>query len=214
MRFAQRLNISSLMRVVLVVAVIGAAFVAGSFRRANHCSFVRAIFLSPRLGIEMPSKTRRDARALQASISAGTVVVASTGGRQFEQIILDGRHTLYADEPVSAGGGDSGPGPYELLLMALGSCTSMTVHMYAARKKWALEQVIVTLRHQRVHVQDCADCEDRNSMIDRIDKKIELIGTLDEAQRRRLAEIADHCPVHRTLTSRVDIRTELVSGAG
>ena len=123
----------------------------------------------------MPSNTtRRDPRALQASMSAGTVVVASTGAGQFEQIMLDGRHTLYADEPHSAGGGDTGPGPYELLLMALGSCTSMTVHMYAARKHWALEQVIVTLRHQRVHVQDCADCEDRKSMLDRIDKRIEL----------------------------------------
>jgi putative redox protein len=156
---------------------------------------------------------RRDARALQASMSAGTVVVASTGAGQFEQIMLDGRHTLHADEPISVGGGDTGPGPYELLLMALGSCTSMTVHMYAARKKWALEQVIVTLRHQRVHVQDCSDCEDRQSMLDRIDKTIELIGALDEAQRTRLVEIAGHCPVHRTLTSKVDIRTELVAAA-
>jgi putative redox protein len=147
-------------------------------------------------------------------MSAGTVVVASTGGRQFEQIMLDGRHTLYADEPVSAGGGDSGPGPYELLLMALGSCTSMTVHIYAARKKWALEQVIVTLSHRRVHVQDCADCEYPKTMLDRIDKIIELIGALDEVQRTRLVEIAGHCPVHRTLTSKVDIRTELVSAAG
>jgi putative redox protein len=95
--------------------------------------------------------------------------------------------------------------------MALGSCTSMTVRVYAARKQWALAQVIVTLSHRRVHVQDCADCQNRNTMLDRIDKKIELIGALDEAQRTRLAEIADHCPVHRTLTSRVDIRTELVS---
>jgi putative redox protein len=159
------------------------------------------------------STMRRDARALQASMSAGTVVVASTGGGQFEQVMLDGRHTLQADEPVSVGGGDTGPGPYELLLMALGSCTSMTVHMYAARKKWPLDQVVVTLRHQRVHVQDCADCEDRKAMLDRIDKRIELIGALDEAQRTRLVEIAGHCPVHRTLTSKIDIRTELVSAA-
>jgi putative redox protein len=159
------------------------------------------------------STMRRDARALQASMSAGTVVVASTGAGQFEQIMLDGRHTLHADEPVSVGGGDTGPGPYELLLMALGSCTSMTVHMYAARKKWPLDQVVVTLRHQRVHVQDCADCEDGKTMLDRIDKRLELIGALDEAQRTRLVEIAGHCPVHRTLTSKIDIRTELVSAA-
>lgn len=156
---------------------------------------------------------RRDARALQASMPVGTVVVASTGGGQFEQIMLDGRHTLQADEPVSVGGGDAGPGPYELLLMALGSCTSMTVHMYAARKKWPLDQVVVTLRHQRVHVQDCADCQDGKTMLDRIDKRMELIGALDEAQRTRLVEIAGHCPVHRTLTSKVDIRTELIPAA-
>src|SRR6476469_5205073 len=95
--------------------------------------------------------TRRDTSALQALATGGTVVVASTGTGAFEQMLLDGRHTMIADEPVSAGGGDAGPGPYELLLMALGSCTAMTVHMYATRKNWTLDQVVVQLRHARVH---------------------------------------------------------------
>src|ERR1700681_1133446 len=97
--------------------------------------------------------TRRDPRELQASVPAGTVIVASTGAGPFDQIMLDGRHVLRADEPVAAGGGDAGPGPYELLLMALGSCTSMTVNMYAARKNWSLDQVVVRLRHERVHAE-------------------------------------------------------------
>lgn len=155
--------------------------------------------------------TQRDPNVLQSSISAGTVIVASTGSGAFQQIMLDGRHMLHADEPITAGGGDTGPGPYELLLMALGSCTSMTVHLYAARKKWPLEQVVVSLRQERTHVQDCANCEDPGSMVHRIEKRIELIGSLDEAQRVRLLEIADHCPVHRTLTSKIEIRSALVS---
>jgi uncharacterized OsmC-like protein len=158
--------------------------------------------------------TRRDPRALQASVPAGTVIVASTGAGPFDQVMLDGRHTLQADEPRAAGGGDAGPGPYELLLMALGSCTSMTVHLYAARKKWPLEQVVVRLRHAKVHAEDCADCEKPTAKIDRIDKSLEFIGPLDDAQRSRLVEIADQCPVHRTLTSKIDIRTAVEPTSG
>ena len=151
--------------------------------------------------------TRQDVPSLQASIEAGSVVVASTGETPYAQVLLDGRHVLVADEPVAVDGGDKGPGPYELLLMSLGSCTSMTVHMYATQKKWPLEQVIVRLRHARVHVEDCKDCEKPSAIISRIDKNLELIGPLDDAQRKRLAEIADHCPVHKTLTSKIEIRT-------
>jgi len=151
--------------------------------------------------------TRHDPGELQASVPAGTVIVASTGAGPFDQIMLDGRHTLRADEPVAAGGSDGGPGPYELLLMALGSCTSMTINLYATRKKWPLEQVAVRLQHSRVHAEDCVDCESPKAMIDRIDKSVELIGSLDEAQRARLLQIADQCPVHRTLTSKIEIRT-------
>ena len=95
--------------------------------------------------------------------------------------------------------------------MALGSCTSMTIEMYATRRKWPLEQVVVRLRHERVHAEDCADCEDVNSMLDQIELGVELIGPLDDGQRARLLQIAEKCPVHRTLTSKIEIRTSLVS---
>ena len=95
--------------------------------------------------------------------------------------------------------------------MALGSCTSMTIEMYATRRKWPLEQVVVRLRHERVHAEDCADREDVNSMLDQIELGVELIGPLDEGQRARLLQIAEKCPVHRTLTSKIEIRTSLVS---
>jgi putative redox protein len=157
--------------------------------------------------------SRLDQTALQSSVKPGTVVVASTGAGPFDQIMLDGRHSVRADEPAAAGGSDGGPNPYELLLMSLGSCTSMTVQMYAARKKWPLEQVVVRLRQERVHAQDCADCEKSSSMVHRIEKTIELIGPLDEEQRARLREIADHCPVHRTLTSKIVIETTLAEAA-
>src|SRR5215510_13507494 len=153
--------------------------------------------------------TRRDSSDLQASAGAGTVIVASTGAGPLEQVMLDGRHFLYADEPAASGGGDAGPSPYELLLMALGSCTSMTVHLYAARRQWPLEQVVVRLKHEKVHAEDCADCEKPTARLDRIDKSLEFIGPLDQTQRARLLEIAALCPVHRTLTSKIDIRSVL-----
>jgi putative redox protein len=152
---------------------------------------------------------RYDPEALQSSVTPGTVVVASTGIGPFDQVLLDGRHSLHADEPAAVGGADAGPGPYELLLMALGSCTSMTVHMYATRKNWPLEQVVVRLRHQRRHAEDCANCEKPGALLDHVDKSLELIGALDDAQRARLLEIADQCPVHRTLTSTIVIRSVL-----
>lgn len=155
--------------------------------------------------------TRRDAAALQALVRTGSVVVASTGAGPFDQILLDGRHSLRADEPTSAGGADAGPGPYEFLLMSLGSCTSMTVHMYAARKQWPLEQVVVRLRHERRYAEDCADCEKPGALLDHIDRSIEFVGALDDVQRARLLEIADHCPVHRTLTSQIVVKTELTA---
>ncbi|SED91481.1 putative redox protein [Rhizobiales bacterium GAS191] len=158
-----------------------------------------------------PVQAKRDPSALREQVTPGSVIVASTGQGALQQALLDGRHMLLADEPASAGGGDTGPGPYELLLMALGSCSSMTVHLYAGRKNWPLQQVIVTLRHERVHAEDCANCADPKARIDRIHKRIELIGSLDDTQRARLVEIANQCPVHRTLTSKIDIRTELVA---
>jgi putative redox protein len=157
--------------------------------------------------------TRRDTAALQALATGGTVVVASTGLGKFQQMMVNGRHGVIADEPVPAGGADVGPSPYDLLLMSLGSCTSMTLHLYAARKQWPLEQVVVRLTHSKVHAEDCADCEDNpKALIDRIERAIEVIGPLDGEQRSRLLQIANQCPVHRTLSSKIDIKTTTVQG--
>jgi uncharacterized OsmC-like protein len=137
-------------------------------------------------------------------------VVVRGSGAGFAQEILAGPHRMTADEPKSAGGTDSGPSPYEFLLAALGSCTSITLGMYARRKGWPLDEVTVNLRHSKVHVSDCADCETKEAMLDRIDRDIHLAGDLTAEQRSKLLEIADKCPVHRTLTSKIDIRTRSV----
>lgn len=141
--------------------------------------------------------------------TAGEVVVGETGQGKFQQSISMGRHGLIADEPLDVGGLNSGPSPYDLLLAALGACTSMTLRMYADRKSIALEHVSVTLRHAKIHAADCANCETTAGQVDRIERLITLDGDLDDATRARLLEIADKCPVHRTLTSEVDIQTEL-----
>jgi uncharacterized OsmC-like protein len=136
-----------------------------------------------------------------------TVVVRETQHGRFQQEITVGRHRFLADEPIDVGGLDSGPGPYDLLLAALGACTAMTLRLYAERKALPLERVMVALSHDKIHAADCAECETKEGMIDRIERAITLRGALDAAQRQRLMEIADKCPVHRTLTSEVDIRT-------
>lgn len=128
----------------------------------------------------------------------------------FAQEIVVGRHRLTADEPIEAGGEDTGPSPYDLLLAALGSCTSMTVSLYARTKKWPLENVTVNLWHSKIYASDCRDCETKEGRIDRIEREIHFEGTLDEQQRQRLLQIADKCPVHRTLKSEIDIQTRAV----
>ena len=136
-------------------------------------------------------------------------VVAYTGIALRTEVTANA-HALVADEPVSVGGTDAGPTPYDYLLVALGSCTAMTLRMYADRKGWPLESVTARLSHQKVHVGDCAECETKDGRIDRIGLDIELEGPLDEPQRRRLLEIAERCPVHRTLESEVMMETSLV----
>jgi uncharacterized OsmC-like protein/alpha-beta hydrolase superfamily lysophospholipase len=145
--------------------------------------------------------------ALDLPERAGMVVVRETRGGRFQQEIKVRRHRLLADEPVAAGGLDSGPGPYDLVLAGLGACTSMTLRLYAERKALLLDRVTVRLAHSRIHADDCENCETKEGMLDRIDRAITLSGNLDEDQRKRLLEIADKCPVHRTLTSEIDIRT-------
>jgi uncharacterized OsmC-like protein/pimeloyl-ACP methyl ester carboxylesterase len=137
----------------------------------------------------------------------GTVVVRETRRGQFQQEIISGAHRLLADEPVKNGGLDSGLGPYDLLLAALGACTSMTLRLYADRKQLPLTRAQVRLRHNKIHAADCAECETKEGMIDHIDRAITFEGALDAEQRARLMEIADKCPVHRTLKSEIDIRT-------
>lgn len=141
-------------------------------------------------------------------VTDGTVVVAETGDGRFAQYVLDGRHQLASDEPASVGGDDTGPGPYELLLMALGACTSMTLRLYATRKQIPLERVIVRLKHAKRYIEDCRDCGDKPVMLDHIQREIELIGAAEE-HKPRLLEMADKCPVHRTLTSKIVIDTRL-----
>jgi uncharacterized OsmC-like protein len=136
------------------------------------------------------------------------VVRGSAAG--FAQEIHAGPHRLHADEPPSAGGTDTGPSPYDLLLAALGACTSMTVAMYARRKAWPLEEVTVHLRHSKIHAVDCAECETKEGMLDRIERDIHFAGLLTEEQRSKLLEIANKCPVHRTLTSEIHIKTREV----
>src|SRR5918998_5762473 len=135
-------------------------------------------------------------------------VVARTGSALRTEVTANA-HALVADEPVSAGGADSGPTPYDYLLAALGSCTAITLRMYADRKGWPLESVTVRLSHQKVHARDCEECETKDGKIDHIGLELELTGPLEEPQRRRLLEIAEMCPVHRTLASEVMMETSL-----
>jgi uncharacterized OsmC-like protein/fermentation-respiration switch protein FrsA (DUF1100 family) len=135
------------------------------------------------------------------------VVVRETGNGKFQQTVSIGPHHMLADEPVAAGGEDTGPGPYDFLLAGLGACTSMTMRLYAERKSLPLERVTVTLKHSKIYAQDCAECETKTGMLDRIDRVIAMEGALDPEQRAKLMEIADKCPVHRTLTSEIHIAT-------
>lgn len=138
------------------------------------------------------------------------VEVEETLTGRYTQKMTSGRHALIADEPESLGGNDDGPGPYEYLLMGLGACTSMTIRMYAERKQFPLKRVLVRLHHRKTHVDDCADCETREGKVDEIMREIVLEGDLNDEQRQKLMEMADRCPVHRTLTSEIKVRTSLV----
>ena len=137
-------------------------------------------------------------------------VVVRGSGAGFSQEIIAGPHRMTADEPISAGGTDTGPSPYDLLLAALGACTSITVGMYARRKGWPLEEVTVNLRHSKIHASDCAECETKEGMLDHIERDIHFAGKLTAEQRSKLLEIANKCPVHRTLTSEINIKTRAV----
>jgi uncharacterized OsmC-like protein/alpha-beta hydrolase superfamily lysophospholipase len=148
------------------------------------------------------------AEAIAAESEPGVVLVRETHVGKFQQEIVSGPHRLLADEPVEAGGLDTGLSPYNLLLAALGACTAMTVRLYADHKKLPLERVSVRLTHNKIHAQDCEDCETKDGKLDRIERSLTFEGPLDAEQRKRLVEIADKCPVHRTLESEIDTRTQ------
>ncbi len=135
--------------------------------------------------------------------------ITVTSGSGVSQDIAIGRHHLVSDEPIAAGGADLGPSPYDLLAAALGSCTAMTLRIYARTKGWPLQRVIVVVRHEKIHAEDCANCDTKEGRLDRLEREISLEGPLDEAQKKRLLEIADRCPVHRTLMREVSMVTRL-----
>jgi len=147
--------------------------------------------------------------AVPEGITLADVIVWGEGST-FAQQIAAGRHRLAGDEPESVGGSDTGPSPYDLLLAALGSCTSMTVGMYARKKNWPLERVTVWLRHSKIYAVDCSECEMKEGILDRIERDVRFDGPLTAEQRSRLLEIANKCPVHRTLTSEINILTKLL----
>ena len=137
-------------------------------------------------------------------------VIVRGGGGGFAQEFEIGPHQLKGDEPVAFGATDVGPSPYDFLLAALGTCTSMTISLYARRKSWPLEKVTVSLHHSKIHATDCAECETKVGKIDRIEREIQLTGALTSEQRSKLMEMAERCPVHQTLTSEINIRTRAV----
>ncbi len=146
----------------------------------------------------------------KAAASDGTVVVAETGAGKFANTVSIGaRHSLTADEPASYGGTDTGPTPYDLLLSALGACKTMTMRMYADHKEFPMDRAIVTLRHGKIHAEDCEECETKGGRIDRIETEIEIIGDMDDETRRKIAAIAEKCPVHKSLKSEVMIESRL-----
>jgi uncharacterized OsmC-like protein len=183
------------------VSLAGADHLLSNKRDAGYVADVIAAWLGRYI----------DAVAAEQPADPGTaprvVVVRETRNSKFQQTVTIGPHHMLADEPTAAGGEDTGPGPYDYLLAGLGACTSMTMRMYADRKGLPLERVTVKLKHSKIHAEDCAECETKAGMLDQIDRAIAIEGALDTDQRKRLMEIADKCPVHRTLTSEVRIVT-------
>ncbi len=150
------------------------------------------------------------AESPRAPAEGSRAVVVEGGPAGYAQRIAAGGHVLWADEPGSVPGGtDRGPTPYGLLLAALGACTSMTLRMYADRKGWPLGATRVALTHAKIHAEDCADCETKQGKVDVIQRVVGMEGPLDDGQRQRLLEIANRCPVHRTLTSEIRVESRL-----
>ena len=148
-----------------------------------------------------------------AEAQAVPEVVVHGGSSGLRQEIEAGSNRWVADEPTAVGGTGQGPTPYDLLLGALGACTSMTLRLYADRRKWPLEGVTVRLRHQRIHRDDCVNCEKKDSSIERVERTLELAGPLTDEQKARLLDIAERCPVHQTLRNNLEVHTTLAAPA-
>jgi len=146
---------------------------------------------------------------IRPKVAKGEITV-SERDKKFTLDVYSDSHHWRADEPTAVGGNNTGPDPYEHLLAAVGSCSAMTVRMYADRKKWPLEYVQITLRHGREHLTDCESCDEKPAQLDVIERDVNLVGDLSDEQRARLLEIADKCPVHKTLTGQLEIRTNAI----
>ncbi|HLG84769.1 MAG TPA: bifunctional alpha/beta hydrolase/OsmC family protein [Bradyrhizobium sp.] len=184
------------------VSLADADHLMSNRRDTSYAAEVIAAWASRYIGSGTP------AQATDSGQAPRQVVVRETRNSKFQQTVTVGPHRLTADEPVAAGGEDTGLAPYDFLLTALGACTSMTMRLYAERKTLPLDRVTVTLSHSKIHAKDCEECETREGMLDQIDRVIGMEGALDADQRKRLMEIADKCPVHRTLTSEIRILTK------
>ena len=194
-----------------IVAAWAVRYVEGERKRCRYARPRRR----RRRGIP-PTRRRRDrpagagtGRGKRPEVATGEVRVTESDGRFLQEVFSDA-HRWFADEPERVGGGNRGPDPYEHLLAAVGTCTTMTLRMYASRKGIALERASVTLRHSREHLRDCEGCEDEPRRIEVIERDIELVGPLSEDDRARLMVIADRCPVHRTLEGDLHVRTRAV----
>lgn len=183
------------------VSLAGADHLLSNRRDSAYVAEVVTAWASRYLDAAMPED------AADLGEAPRNVVVQETGISKLQQSVTVGPHHLLADEPVAAGGEDTGPGPYDYLLAGLGACTSMTMRLYADRKSLPLARTTVTLRHSKIYAQDCAECETKAGMLDQIERVITMEGALNAEQRQKLMEIADKCPVHRTLTSEIHIVT-------
>ncbi|OAD41833.1 osmotically inducible protein C [Hydrogenophaga crassostreae] len=190
------------------VALDGADHLLNNAQDAQFAASLIAAWSRRYLPSEVPQPARLPESESTSTVAGeGVVVVSERGTGRFTQVVSAGQHQFLMDEPAAAGGDDEGPTPYDMLNAALGACTAMTVRMYARRKRWPLASVRVALVHDKVHATDCEDCENRDGKVDQIVRVVELQGDLDEAQRARLIEIADRCPVHQTLHAEVRILT-------